>query len=198
MSNARSGKGRPARIYESPAQERQRALEQLRKELRHQRAENNAIQASRLFREFRLVADQQSSSNIERFTPTLADVRTAKEPGSCKNSQGAIANKQAPSGSANCEARLTEGIWSTAGQPYSCLGKPEEVCQRKMSQKALEATQKVFQTTHYGFCNDEDVSWMAGSKRSPALVCQQAEENIQEVLLFEQNQGRLMQKCDGC
>ena len=119
MTVVRSSKGGPARVFD-PAQERQKALEQLRTELRHQRAENNALQASRLFREFRLVAEKQTNPPTDRQSLVQSDTRTgtgaASPSDTNKNAHGSFH-----------EARLGEGIWSTAGQPYNCLGQPEEV-----------------------------------------------------------------------
>lgn len=129
MPTVRSSKGgRPARVYD-PAQERQKALEQLRQELRHQRAENNTLQASRLFREFRLVAEQQGNSSAERSSSTHPDARARAGADSASSSLNhqLIGSKPAADGPAPQENRLSEGIWSTAGQPYSCLGRPEEV-----------------------------------------------------------------------
>ena len=128
MPTIRSSKGgRPARVFD-PAQDRQKALEQLRKELRHQRAENNALQGSRLFREFRLIAEQQSST-AERSSSVQPDVRarTAPENGSILPVHPTDGGKAGPCSPALHDNRLSEGIWSTAGQPYSCLGRPEEV-----------------------------------------------------------------------
>ncbi|KAK9828167.1 hypothetical protein WJX74_001385 [Apatococcus lobatus] len=128
MPTVRSSKGgRPARVFD-PAQDRQKALEQLRKELRHQRAENNTLQASRLFREFRLIAEQQVN-DAERSSVAQPDVRArgGPETGSSLSVHQTDGSKAATGGPLPQDSRLSEGIWSTAGQPYSCLGRPEEV-----------------------------------------------------------------------
>ena len=142
MPTIRSSKGgRPARVYD-PAQERQKALEQLRQELRHQRAENNTLQASRLFREFRLIAEQQGNSSAERSSSTQPDARAraGADSGSSSSSHQTDGSKPAAGGPATQENRLSEGIWSTAGQPYSCLGRPEEVLAKLICHAAAFTT----------------------------------------------------------
>ncbi len=136
MTVVRSSKGRPARVFD-PAQERQKAVEQLRTELRHQRAENNALQASRLFREFRLVADQQNSSNAEKNISGQVDLKATNS--ATLPSEGP---KQAAAGISPAENRLSAGIWSGAGQPYNCLGQPEEVPTRNTTQHGPHASFK--------------------------------------------------------